>query len=342
MSIYPLQEWDNTITFRPDWENDVMMALSYQGGARNTGIMFTTTFDNISYHTLPAYKIASCNTLDRGNMLYPQRFSGWQDSNDFGIMFVMAVRAGYPPDLVIDAIKGWKPEPNGIVSQKRGGGIETAGIVEAINNMLLQSHDGVIRFFPNWDRTKDARFKRLRATGAFLVEAQYIASQQSVDSVFVTSEKANTCTVQSPWKGSCIRVSHADNGQPVAAVQNEEEFTFDTAAGITYRITRAECPSAPAGSPVVTAHPAHTTVMLPGEATFSVSATGDGLRYQWQKNRVDIPGATSPGYTIPATSMWDIGSKYRCVVSNSFGKTISNPGILNPGSAKYLGSQKEK
>jgi hypothetical protein len=96
-------------------------------------------------------------------MFYPQRFSGWQDSNDFGMMFVMAIRAGYPADRVIEAIKGWKPELNGIVSQKQGGGIETAGIVEAIEAiMLLQSHDGVIRLFPNWDRRKEAEFKRLR------------------------------------------------------------------------------------------------------------------------------------------------------------------------------------
>mgnify|MGYP003347034142 CR=1 FL=1 len=93
----------------------------------------------------------------------------WQNGNDFGMMFVMAVRAGYRADRVIEAIKGWKPERNGVVSQKDGGGIETAGIVEAINGMLLQSHDGVVRIFPSWNRALDAEFKRLRAVGAFLV-----------------------------------------------------------------------------------------------------------------------------------------------------------------------------
>lgn len=332
MSKYRLQEWGNTVTFRPDGVHDVMDALTHAGGARNTGLMFTTTFDNISYGTLPAYKIATCKTLDKGNMFSPRRFSGWQDSNDFGMMFVMAVRADYPPDLVIKAIKGWKPELNGIVSQNRGGGIETAGIIEAINNMLLQSHDGVIRFFPNWDKTVDAEFKRLRAQGAFLVEAKYRASGRSVDSVRIFSEKGNTCTVQSPFPGACIAVTRADNQQPVSTVQNEEEFTFPTTAGATYAITRAECKPAPAGSPVITSHPKNTTVVLPATATFTVSATGANLKYQWQKNRVDIPGATSPSYTTPATTLWDIGSRYRCVVSNSFGKAISNPGILNPDS----------
>ena len=330
MSKYQLQAWEKSVTFRPDATHDVMEALTFGGGARNTGLMFTTTFDNISYSTLPAYKIATCKTLDKGNMFSPQRFSGWQESNDFGIMFVMAVRAGYPADRVIKAIKGWKPELNGIVSQKAGGGIETAGIIEAINNMLLQSHDGVIRVFPDWDRNVDAEFKRLRAVGAFLVEAKYRASGQVVDSVSIFSETGHTCTVQSPFEGACITVTRADNQQPVSTVQNEEEFTFGTTAGVTYAITRAECKPAPAGGPVIAAHPGNSSVVLPATATFTVSATGTSLGYQWQKNRVDIPGATSPSYTTPATTLWDIGSMYRCVVFNSFGKIISNSGILNP------------
>ena len=241
MSEYPLQAWGAKVTFRPDAVHDVMEALHYQGGARNTGLMFTTTFDNIGYKTLPAYKLATCNTLDKGNMFHPRRWCGWQNGNDFGMMFVMAVRAGYRPDRVIEAIKGWKPEPNGVVSQKDGGGIETAGIIEAINSMLLQSHDGVLRVFPNWDKAVDAEFKRLRAVGAFLVEARYRAAGQVVDSVRIFSEKGNACVLQSPFDGACIAVTRADNRQPVPVVQDDEEFTFRTTAGVTYEIARAEC-----------------------------------------------------------------------------------------------------
>ena len=334
ISQYPLQEWDDTLTFRPDWEHDVMDALTYQGGARNTGLMFTTTFDNISESSLPAYRIATCNTLDKGNMFSPQRFSGWQDSNDFGMMFVMAVRSGYRADRVIAAIKGWKPEQNGIVSQKRGGGIETAGIIEAVNNMLLQSHDGVIRLFPNWDRTKNAEFKRLRAVGAFLVEGRYRAADRVVDSVRIISEKGNPCVVQSPFEGACISVIREDNQQLVPTVQNEDEFAFETMPGMSYRIREAECKLPPAGSPVITAHPENTTVAPPATASFSVSATGENLRYQWQKNRIDIPGATSSNYSTSATTLWDFGSEYRCVISNSVGTIKSDPGILNPNAAR--------
>ncbi len=330
MSPYPLQPWGDTVTFRPDWVHDVMEALTFQGGARNTGLMFTTTFDNIGHGTLPAYRIATCKTLDKGNMFHPQRFCGWQNGNDFGMMFVMAVRAGYRPDRVIQAIKGWKPEPNGIVSQKDGGGIETAGIIEAINNMLLQSHDGVIRIFPNWDRSVDAGFRRLRAVGAFLVDAEFRAAGRVVHSVRIHSEKGARCVLQTPFDGACIAVSRMDNRQPVATVRNEETFTFQTAAGVTYEIARSEPPPAPAGAPRIVQHPASATVAFPAGATFTVTASGRRLQYQWQKNREDIPGATSASYTTPATTLWDTGSAFRCVVSNPFGKARSDAAILNP------------
>lgn len=333
MADYPLQLWGDRVTFRPDAVHDVMEALHYQGGARNTGVMFTTTFDNIGKRTLPAYRLATCNTLDRGNMFHPQRWCGWQNGNDFGMMFVMAARAGYRPDRILKAIQDWKPEPNGVVSQKDGGGIETAGIVEAINSMLLQSHDGVLRIFPNWDRSVDAEFKRLRAVGAFLVEARYRARERRVDRVRIFSERGNPCVIQSPFDGACIAVTRVDTRQRIVVEQDEEEFRFLTVPGVTYEVRCAVCPPVSRGAPVIVFQPRDATVLLPGPATFSVAAKGRGLRYQWQRNRVDIPGATSPTFTTPTTTLWDIGSEYRCVVSNAEGSIRSRPGILVPRAA---------
>jgi hypothetical protein len=53
------------------------------------------------------------------------------------------------------------------------------------------------------------------------------------------------------------------------------------------------------------------------------------LRYQWQKNRAILPGATESSYTTPEVTLWDYGSEFRCVVSNDVGSTISRPGLLN-------------
>jgi len=151
--------------------------------------------------------------------------------------------------------------------------------------------------------------------------------------VRIFSERGNPCVVQSPFDGAPIAVTRADTGQAVSLVEDEDEFTFRTTAGVTYQIARTNCAPVAIGAPVITTHPADTTVGLPDPASFSVSATGNGLRYQWQKNRADIPGATRPTYTAPATTLWDIGSEYRCVVSNALGAARSRPGILNLASA---------
>jgi glucose/arabinose dehydrogenase len=81
--------------------------------------------------------------------------------------------------------------------------------------------------------------------------------------------------------------------------------------------------------PQVTQHPANRTVPVGGAATFTVSATGAmPLSYQWQKNSVDIPGATSALYTAPPATVADNNSMYRCRVTNSAGTVTSNSATL--------------
>jgi hypothetical protein len=78
------------------------------------------------------------------------------------------------------------------------------------------------------------------------------------------------------------------------------------------------------GSPAITVQPANASVGQGQTATFSVSASGvTPLSYQWQKNGVDIKGATNPSYTTPAVSMSDSGSTFDCVVSNPVGTATS-------------------
>src|SRR5256886_2635935 len=77
--------------------------------------------------------------------------------------------------------------------------------------------------------------------------------------------------------------------------------------------------------------PANQTVSVGQTATFSVGAAGTPpLTYQWQKNGVDIPGATSSSYTTPATTSADTGTGtiFRVVVSNTAGSVTSNSATL--------------
>jgi hypothetical protein len=63
--------------------------------------------------------------------------------------------------------------------------------------------------------------------------------------------------------------------------------------------------------------------------TFAVVASGtDPLSYQWQKNGVDIPGATSSSLTTGPVALSDNGAKYRVIVTNSCGSATSVEAIL--------------
>ncbi|HUS37252.1 MAG TPA: hypothetical protein VM680_18040, partial [Verrucomicrobiae bacterium] len=64
-----------------------------------------------------------------------------------------------------------------------------------------------------------------------------------------------------------------------------------------------------------TTQPADASVPAATKATFNVAVSNPIAFYQWQKNGVNIPGATSSTYTTDFLSLSDSGAKYRAVVS---------------------------
>jgi hypothetical protein len=82
-------------------------------------------------------------------------------------------------------------------------------------------------------------------------------------------------------------------------------------------------------APVISVHPANTTVTAPATATFSVTATGSApLSFQWKKGGLDIGSANLSSYTTPATVTGDSGSTYSVSVTNSYGSPVSNSATL--------------
>ena len=82
-------------------------------------------------------------------------------------------------------------------------------------------------------------------------------------------------------------------------------------------------------APAIITQPLSQTVTEGQTAIFSVTATGtEPLSYQWQKNGVDIPGATSASYTTPPATLPDNGSTFRVNVTNPLGSVISNGAVL--------------
>jgi glucose/arabinose dehydrogenase len=91
------------------------------------------------------------------------------------------------------------------------------------------------------------------------------------------------------------------------------------------RITYVPAPTPPS----ITLHPSNQTVPVGQAATFTVSASGTApLAYQWQRNTVDVGGATSSSYTLSSPQLADNGAQFRCVVTNGVGSATSNAATL--------------
>lgn len=81
--------------------------------------------------------------------------------------------------------------------------------------------------------------------------------------------------------------------------------------------------------PVITAQPVSITRNPGTSASFSVTATGLALSYQWYKNTTNtLAGATTATYTIPNVVLTDAGN-YQVKVSNPAGFVWSSNAVLN-------------
>lgn len=85
----------------------------------------------------------------------------------------------------------------------------------------------------------------------------------------------------------------------------------------------------PVEAPAITGQPKNATVEEGQKATFTVTATGDDLSYQWMIDRNDGKGfvnlaSTTATHTTTVVDMSCNGFKYKCIVSNSVGAVTSN------------------
>lgn len=112
--------------------------------------------------------------------------------------------------------------------------------------------------------------------------------------------------------------------------------------------------SASGTAPTITVQPANQTVTAGATASFSVTATGSGLTYQWRRNGTPIGGATSASYSL-STVLGDNGAVFSVVVTGDTapaatssnatltvnaaptGPTLSAVATDATGSAKRLG-----
>jgi hypothetical protein len=138
----------------------------------------------------------------------PMGDANWSNmGNGFETFFTGAARVGIHPDTLLYHLKTRiqkSIQPNLWITQA-GGGIETfSAVPSCINEMLMQSYEGIIRLFPTWPLQKNAKFHHLRAYGAFLVSSEL--KEEQVEYVKILSEKGRDLKIVNPWNSSDVVV----------------------------------------------------------------------------------------------------------------------------------------
>ena len=83
----------------------------------------------------------------------------------------------------------------------------------------------------------------------------------------------------------------------------------------------------PCIAPSISTQPLTQSVCENANVTFSVTAAGTGLTYQWKKEGVDIPTATSASYTITGALVAATGN-YTVLVTGACGTLLSDVAVL--------------
>lgn len=120
------------------------------------------------------------------------------------------------------------------------------------------------------------------------------------------------------------RVSDADSGSYRVRVTSAAGTTLSMPANVTVFTP----------PPTITVQPQAAQSLLGRSAALSITAAGPGLSYQWLKDGVLIPGATSSSLVFAAVTAADAGV-YTVSVTNSAGSLLSERATLtvvtNPG-----------
>lgn len=163
----------------------------------------------------------------------------WEDYNAFPTFFTAAARIGFDPDMIIEKMKAEfkKHSFDNLFIYYGGGGIECCSAVPScINEMLFQSHESILRFFPVWNKGKDAEFINLRGYGAFIVSASL--KNGVIGDIMIKSEKGRPCTILCPWGSGMDIISNGKNVEAEIMQNNGVAiYTFATKYNGVYQLT---------------------------------------------------------------------------------------------------------
>lgn len=105
-----------------------------------------------------------------------------------------------------------------------------------VQEMLLQSHTGVIRLFPAIPKSwQDASFQTLRAEGAFLISAD--RKNGSIYQVEIIPEKGGVLKLHNPFAGKSFTASGI---KPSDIQEKDGILEIKTRQGKSFVLTRKE------------------------------------------------------------------------------------------------------
>lgn len=214
ISEFPTQERNGKLVFRYSeqgtaWWNDNTLGVQHIFPAGAIGLDSPPRLLEISHNMIEA-------------------MARWEDFNGSSSWYTSCARVGYDPAMILAQLRAMADRqsmPNRLISFG-GGGIENVAGFHAITEMMLQSHEGVLRLFPCWPKDQAARFGTLRAAGAFLVSAEIKGG--AVGGVALLSEKGKPCTLENPWPGKKVQLTR--DGRAAEAIEGKR-LVFPTRPG---------------------------------------------------------------------------------------------------------------
>jgi len=191
---------------------------------------------------------------------------------------------------------------------------------EFSNFFINGTNNGVTT--PNNNNLHNNTVPDVSTTGYILIGTDTIpdcAATQIVDNLVlvpVFNQTSLSCTMK-------------DNS---ATAPGATTMTASVQVGCNFAGCASERPPAISGTSVaasIATQPYGVTVPAGQTVTFSVTGAGSTpLSYQWQRNGVNISGATATTYTTPATATVDSGAVFTVRVSNSVGSATSIAAVL--------------
>jgi hypothetical protein len=129
---------------------------------------------------------------------------------------------------------GYQSHPYFVTCRTAGIYIENFALPLILNEMMLQSQNGVIKLFPSLDVERKAEFRTLRARGGFLVSAAVDRGLVLWAEILATEDQE--CRVRLPWPAwaTTLKDTHANEALEVRVEQND--LVFMAHKGQTYRL----------------------------------------------------------------------------------------------------------